>query len=255
MYKALILTSTAPRHFYFINTISRQFDVTGVLTEKKRSYYTTQRQESRAVQEHFQLLKKEEMRVFAEDIKDKIGIADAEDINEEQWIQWAISRKPDVIFLFGTSILKDQWLSTFPDKIVNLHLGLSPFYRGSATLFWPFLNHEIECVGTTIHLAEKRVDAGRILKRIKPDLVKGETYYQITNKLIKKSIDRMPGIVEKYLSGGILPIEQEQLKGRLYKKSDFTESALKQALSYANNEITEAEIKRAGNSKQCQCSQ
>ena len=76
---------------------------------------------------------------------------------------------PEFILLFGTEILSEEWLKRFRNKIINIHLGLSPYYRGSATLFWPFYNNDIGHLGTTIHETVSKVDAGRIIKNIYPD--------------------------------------------------------------------------------------
>src|ERR1035437_3139353 len=59
--------------------------------------------------------------------------------------------KPEAAFVFGASILRDSILSLLPkDRTVNMHLGLSPYYRGSGTNFWPFVNGELEYVGATL---------------------------------------------------------------------------------------------------------
>lgn len=139
-------------------------------------------------------------------------------------------------------------------KIVNLHLGLSPFYRGSATLFWPFVNRELEYLGTTIHLATAKVDAGEILARIDPDLRSRETYYDITSRLIRDSIDRFPSVVSSYLEGHILPACQEDIAGMLYRKSDFSEASLQEALCYVGEGLSEAEVRRVKALRECRYS-
>ena len=44
---------------------------------------------------------------------------------------------------------KGKILKEFRSKIINAHLGLSPYYRGSGTNIFPFVNKEIEYVGVT----------------------------------------------------------------------------------------------------------
>lgn len=149
-----------------------------------------------------------------------------------------------MLCLFGTGILKNGWLEAFPDNIVNLHLGLSPFYRGSATLFWPFADKELEHLGTTIHLATAKVDAGAIIKRVYPDLRTSESYYDITHRLIRDSINQFPAALESYLSGEIEPHPQEDIKGELYRKADFCSEALRNALNYIGEGLTDEEINR-----------
>ena len=166
-------------------------------------------------------------------------------------VTWAARQDFDVLCLFGTAILSRHWLEAFPGKIINLHLGLSPFYRGSATLFWPFVNRELEYLGTTIHLATSKVDAGEILARIYSDLRVGEAYYDITSRLIRDSIDRFPQVVIDYLEGRIRPTRQEDFEGKIYRKNDFTQVALEQALGYIGRGLSLAELEEIEIRRKC----
>jgi hypothetical protein len=58
-----------------------------------------------------------------------------------------------------------------------------------------------------------------------------QNYYQITNRLIKKSIKKYPKIVKKYLRGKITSKPQDKSKQKYYyKKSDLTDSKLKKVI-------------------------
>lgn len=250
--KALILTSNSLRHRYFARTVAGYFDAPIALVEEKKNYYAQQRDQSPVVRAHFERI----------DVAEKLWFADAGDatypemrqvgdINDPDLVTWAVRQRFDVLCLFGTAILGRPWLDAFPTKIINLHLGLSPFFRGSATLFWPFVDRELEHLGTTIHLATAKVDAGEILARVAPDLRAGETYYDITSRLIRDSINRFPSVVSAYLEGRIRPAGQEDIAGKLYRKADFSEAALQQALSYVGAGLTEAEVKRIEAQRKC----
>lgn len=254
--RALVLSSTSLRHAYFAKTAAKYFDLAAVLVEEKKGYYKEQRESSALVDTHFKQLQKSEAEIFREarDVAQTIEPTKVADINTPEVVDWAGRQEPDVVLLFGTSILREGWLSRFPNRIVNIHLGLSPFYRGSATLFWPFVYRELECLGTTIHLAEAKVDAGEILARVRPDWVVGEDYYTITYKLVKKTIDLMPQIVLDHLAGRREAVEQEKIPGRLCRKADFSEAVLEKMLDYVGNGISAAEIARVTGSEKCRCS-
>lgn len=233
MKKALVLTSNKRRHMYLTHQVAKNFDLVGIISEPKKDYYNNQANESGLVAKHLERLQETEAGYFNVDefASVELKLINRNNLNEDETVDWAIKRKPDVIFLFGTGILKDRWLNTFEGKIVNLHLGYSPFYRGSATLFWPFYNGDVSRLGTTIHIAAKKVDAGGILKNIVLNKVdECGNYYHMTNKLIKKSLEHFPIVVEKYLDGEINPLEQDLSMGRVYKRRDFTEEKLKVVL-------------------------
>jgi folate-dependent phosphoribosylglycinamide formyltransferase PurN len=233
MRKVVILTSDSLRHKYFIKKISEYFDVIDIFSQKKKNYYTKR---TPFIQEHFDKLSKTE-KIFFEDDYDNFSIKKVENINDMDLVKEVINKKPDFIALFGTSILKDIWLDNFENKIINLHLGLSPFYRGSGTLFWPFYYDEIECIGATIHLARKKVDSGEILARIKSDIEENDNYYTLNYKTIKKAINVYPKVVNDYLDEKIIPLKQNINNSKVFKKKDFNEEALKKVLEKYGTKI------------------
>lgn len=230
MKKALVLTSNKRRHMYLTHQVAKNFDLVGIISEPKKDYYSNQADESELVAKHLQKLTETEADYFetVEFAPADLKLIDRKSLNDDSVVEWASAKEPEVIFLFGTGILRDGWLNTFDGKIVNLHLGYSPFYRGSATLFWPFYNRDVSKLGTTIHIAAKKVDAGGILDNVLLD--KNDdcgNYYHMTNKLIKKSLDEFPIVVDKYLSAEISPKDQDLSLGSIYKRKDFTEDKLK----------------------------
>ncbi len=259
--RTLVLTSDSLRHRYFLKVISEKFDLLGAIYEDKGDYYNKCQRESSLIEKHFAKLLETEKRFFEKDVKDfkfkniEIKNINKNQINDADIIDWAKELKPDFIFLFGTGILKDAWLHNFENKIINLHLGLSPFYRGSATLFWPFVNDELECIGATIHIATKKVDAGGILCRIKPDISVNDNYYTINYKTIKKAIDIFPGVAQKFLDGDIIPVKQNNEIGKVFKKNDFTEGILAKVLKKYKDSIPEDLFKNIKGSNKCICCQ
>ena len=252
--KALVLTSTSPRHRFFARQVATQFEIAAVVCEQKRNYYVQQREESEAVRVHFTRNAAQELACFHDvSARDAEGSVTVPDINAPEVIQWVSTLDIDVVCLFGTSILRSPWLTAFPGKIVNLHLGLSPWYRGSATLFWPFADAAAEFLGTTIHLAVEKVDAGAILHRIRPSLQTGKNYYEISHQLIRGSIEAFPGIVTSYLGNTLDPQIQENVTGRICRKADFNDAALARALSYVGEGFTPAELRRIEEAAQCLC--
>ena len=254
--RAAVLTSTAPRHVFFLQTMARAFPIAAALQQMKQNYYVDARTESEVIRGHFVRLGEAETAEFNPRISPaKLGAQLVDDLNTEALVDQMLRAGVDVVLLFGTVILKDVWLRAFPDRIVNLHLGLSPFYRGAATLFWPLVEHRLECVGTTIHLAVSRVDAGAILRRIKADPQIGDDYYTLTSRLIRRSIELMPDIVSGYLSGSIKPLAQDFGQSRAYRMRDFNQTALEKALAFFGSGLTRERIEAAERSTECACSQ
>jgi folate-dependent phosphoribosylglycinamide formyltransferase PurN len=253
--RALVLTSDSQRHSYFAQTVASYFNLLGVVKEGKGDYYGSNKDVSALVRAHFDALSKAEKVFFGDASWPPVPTVEVNKggINDEDLIAWGIDLSPDIVFLFGTSILSEKWLNSFPHRIINLHLGLSPYYRGSATLFWPLANNEPECVGATIHLAEQNVDSGQILARVKPNLTVGDNFYSINYKTILHAINALPNVATRYVSGEIEPISQDLRLGKVFRKADFNENALSSALGMMGVGLTAQQLERIRVSNKCDC--
>jgi methionyl-tRNA formyltransferase len=107
-----------------------------------------------------------------------------------------------------------------------MHLGLSPYYRGSGTNFWPLVNGEPELVGTTIHLATLDVDAGAILKQVRPVITEGDRNHHIGCKAIIAGAEAMIEALSTYDQKQITPQPQAS-GGKLYHRKDFNVEAVR----------------------------
>lgn len=83
-------------------------------------------------------------------------------INDPEAIQFAKEFSPDLVLVFGTSLLKDKWF-TLKVPIVNSHLGIIPRYRGWMCWFWAILEGNFDSVGASIHYVTKVADGGEII--------------------------------------------------------------------------------------------
>ena len=81
-------------------------------------------------------------------------------INSKEVAEFVKGFSSDVAFIFGPDLIKEPLMGALPKDRVNLHLGLSPWYRGSATLFWPFYFLQPQFAGATFHQIVSEADAG-----------------------------------------------------------------------------------------------
>lgn len=226
--KIVLLTSDNLRHKAIANMIAEQLVVTLVVTEKKSPAISNteslDKEDEAFIRKHFLKRKESEEKYFGEYLefpsKSLLMKVDHGQINSQKVNKAIENARPDYIILFGTSIIKEALLNKFPGRIINLHLGLSPYYRGSATNFFPYYYEEPECVGGTIHLTTSEVDKGEILYQFRPDISLGDDLHDIGNKVILKGGIFLPEILIKYDRGEIKPIPQTG-KGYLCRTKDL----------------------------------
>jgi len=128
--------------------------------------------------------------------------------------------------LSGSSIIKIHILDKYSNRVINIHLGLSPYYRGSGTNFWPLVHKKVECVGATIHLAVKDMDAGGVLHQVRPNVEAIDTPHDIGNKTIISGIQAIPTILKKYSNKEITPVRQDLSQGNVCYRRDLTAEAV-----------------------------
>jgi methionyl-tRNA formyltransferase len=128
--------------------------------------------------------------------------------------------EPEVLLLYGCGIIRAPLLDLYDRRAVNIHLGLSPYYRGHATNFWPLVNGEPECVGATVHLATLDVDAGEILRQARPQMAADDGSHDIGCKALVAGAEALLGALPAYLGGDLEPVAQRP-GGRVYRHADF----------------------------------
>lgn len=148
-------------------------------------------------------------------------------INDPDVLEWVGAAAPDLIVLYGTSLVRAPLLDTFAGRIVNLHLGLSPYYRGTATNFWALVHREPECVGATLHLAAPRVDAGGILEQVRPACLRGDRAHELGTRALMAATAVLPAVLERYAAGRLEPVPQDLSHGLVFRRRDFTAAAVR----------------------------
>ena len=229
------MTSSSLRHKYIAAQLSARTNLTLIVTEEKSAAITDtssySAEDTAFLERHFASRAASEKEYFGEfdDFPADIPLLSLEHgkMNSAEVFEHIQKENPEIIVLFGTSIVKDPLLKEFRNRIVNLHLGLSPYYRGSATNLFPYLFEEPECVGATIHIATSEVDWGAVLHQLRPRIEPDDSLHSIGNRVILEAGKVLPEVLEKYLSGDIRP-QQILGRGRLCRNKDFTPAVLRE---------------------------
>lgn len=200
--------------------------------------------ENRIIQEHFLERNTKESIYFGGNEKfilekDRILSVPFGESNSNETFKFITGLNPDMVILYGCSIIKPLLLSYYDKKVLNLHLGLSPYYRGAGTNFWPLVNREPECVGATIHVPILTVDAGPILLQARPPMEFTDSCHDIGCKAIIAGTNMMIKGINLHFGGKIQP-EFQKPRGKLYKNKDFNaEAVVKMLKNFASNMIGE----------------
>ena len=72
--------------------------------------------------------------------------------------------RADLYVVFGASYIRGALCDHLvASGAVNIHMGVSPYYRGSSTNFWAMADGRPDMVGATVHRLSSGLDSGPIL--------------------------------------------------------------------------------------------
>ena len=153
--------------------------------------------------------------------------------------------QPDVAIVFGADMVRSPLFDALPELTINLHLGLSPWYRGAATLFWPFFFLEPQYAGSTFHQITESPDAGAILHHSTPVLEAGDGIHDVAAKTVQTSASEFGAILQDMISGTKFDLVPQKSNGKLFLNADFKPAHLRLIYEGFNNDIVDEYL--AGN--------
>lgn len=84
-----------------------------------------------------------------------------ESINSPEVIKEIKSYQPDLVIVNGTGVIRKNVISECP-LMLNIHVGITPKYRGVHGAYWAIVNQDREHCGVTVHEIDAGVDTGKV---------------------------------------------------------------------------------------------
>lgn len=232
---AIILTATELRHDFFSLTLALDEGLEVLLTIRERkeslsdSAGVLTRDDARVVA-HAESRSLSERDFFAASVgrspdrRNGLLVPKGSINNDPSLHQLLRDLDPDVLICYGTSIIREPVLGDFAGRFLNVHLGLSPYYRGAGTNFWPLVNREPEFVGVTFMHIDSGVDTGRVVHQARAFIRPDDSSHSLGNRLIyemthltaevARNLQKLPAIDQSEMNPMGLP-------ERVYRRRDF----------------------------------
>lgn len=159
------------------------------------------------------------------------------DINDPTALEFRVSKNPEVVVTFGCGVLGKPWFAGPSHNILGIHLGLSPYYRGSGTNFFPFVTGELALLGSTLFKVDEGIDSGPIYHQLRARMNPEDSIHSVGNRLIRDTFDALIRVLESYdhippRAGAV-----HAPMSKLFRRSDFTEEAVLRAQENIQNGI------------------
>lgn len=138
--------------------------------------------------------------------------------NDQEFIEWVKSLNADAIISTGGGLIRQPLLQATPKGILNCHMGILPMYRGMDLPEWAILNSDLKNIGCCVHIMDKGVDTGAILKNYPVKVMIGDNIRRLRNRIEYCMCSAMVETSVDYLRNKIQPMPQSMEDGKQFFK-------------------------------------
>jgi methionyl-tRNA formyltransferase len=141
-------------------------------------------------------------------------------INSDEVVQRLSESQPDVTVAIGCSILKKPVLEAAGGRLLNVHGGYLPYYRGNHCVFFALYDGRLDRVGVSLHYIDAGVDTGGLVEVLTPPTDGTETAEKLYCRSEKLAINRLADLLGGLEAGDTLPAHPQLPVGRTYRTRD-----------------------------------
>jgi folate-dependent phosphoribosylglycinamide formyltransferase PurN len=147
---------------------------------------------------------------------------------------------PDAVLSYGVQKIDAPTLERSPRVRWNVHGGLSPWYRGVATHFWPSYMLEPQMTGVTLHELTYELDGGPIVHQTVGPLVAGDGVHELACRTVESFGAELARVFELLTRGDLRPLTPQRSAGKLWLERDFRPEHLRLVYETYQNRVVDA---------------
>lgn len=229
--RVLVLCGRSARHLHVANVLCQNADVLAIVQEIGSEFSWKKlartlrpdnlaRKTWRWLRDRRRYTGNPEARFFFGDQPPRLDhpelVKEVPHINHPDVVTLARALQPDLIAVFGTSLIRGDLLKQGRLGMANLHGGLSPEYRGADCTFWALYNREPHKVGCTLHWIDAGIDTGGLIAHVSPQVLPEDNELRLFWRAVQSSAQVYGELLHRLASGERFGQTQPH-KGRLYQ--------------------------------------
>lgn len=247
--KGIFLTGSHSRHLHLASCLHKNGFLSGLAIENREQFIPSpppglQAQDEENFIRHFKGRQGSEERFFGTVDQFQFDGLDTYSVPHEEWNgmklkEWIIERKPDFVLSYGVHKISNDMLDIFPKLAWNIHGGLSPWFRGGITLFWPFYFLKPNWAGMTIHRLTAKLDGGGIVHHSVPVLERGDGIHDTACRAVIQVAEDLVTILRMMESGADITEVPQKSSGKLFLGDDWKPQHLRLIYNTFDNDIVD----------------
>lgn len=112
--------------------------------------------------------------------------------------------KPDILVVNGTRIISAGILNGIFAKFVNMHVGITPKYRGVHGGYWALVNNDKENCGVTVHFVDTGIDTGNIIYQKQIDATDKDNFVTYPLLQLAEGIPFLKKALQNIITGSVV---------------------------------------------------
>lgn len=151
-------------------------------------------------------------------VENSIEFIYADNINEEDLVQYIKDKKPDLIYCFGWSQLLSSEIIDIPNiGCVGFHPTKLPHNRGRNPIVWT-LALGLEETASTFFFLEKDADNGDIISQEKIKVSLLDDASSLYNKILNVAKKQIVYLTKQFIENKIVRIKQQESEANIWRK-------------------------------------
>lgn len=246
----VFLTGDHPRHRFVARALARTGRLKAMVVETREAHVPEPPAhlpaDTRALFiRHFAERETAEMRFFGAPVSpdplagiETLTIA-REELNGPK--TWSLIERlqPDLLLSYGVHKLTPETLAHAPARRWNIHGGLSPWYRGVITHFWPSYFLQPQMTGMTVHETTEAIDGGDVIHQCCAELVRGDGVHDLACRAVTALVAELPELMERLARGETKPPVRPVTSGRIWRQADWVPAHLHPVYDFYQNRIVD----------------
>jgi hypothetical protein len=244
----LLLTGSHPRHYFVASALAEAGLLAAHVIEKREAFVPKPPDDidddlKALFIRHFREREEVEQEFFGGANREFPGIptleVSREELNGPGVREFAGAISAGIALSYGVHFLKQETLAAFPETCWNVHGGLSPWYRGCITMFWPSYMLEPQMTGITVHQLTGKLDGGPIVHQCPAPLIKGDGLHQLAARAVTRFAEELPRLLEMHIAGELALPQKQKSAGKLWLERDWRPEHLRLIYEVYRNRIVD----------------
>jgi hypothetical protein len=243
----VFMTGSHPRHAFVAEAVARSGLLRGLVIEEREDHMPEPPKGLAPATEslfrrHFADRAASEAKFFRS-VNTPSGVnslkVSLDDLNGPKTWAFLDQQKPDLVLSYGVHKLTPETLGHACGLRWNIHGGLSPWYRGVVTHFWPSYFLEPQMTGMTLHETTEAIDGGAIVHQTAADLVRGDGIHDLACRAVAGLALHLPELLQRAAIGHTSPPVVQKTSGRIWRSVDWRPEHLHPVYELYGNKIVD----------------